>query len=134
VAVDPAYLGPWTDVGHLRANPVASSAVDAAEDPTVIEYESLSRHDRFVVDRAIADGDYPVLGPSNRPDEFAYPDGLDSRSGTYYVERDQNYYIRTSGDVFGGVYLVVQLALVGLGALVAYVGRRGAANGTRQCH
>lgn len=124
VAVNPVYLGLWTDTGHLRANPVDPSAVEAAEDPTVIEYESLSRHAQLVVDRTIADGYYVVLGPSNRPDEFVYPGGLDSRPGTYFVERDGNYYqFRTSGDVFGGVYLVVQFALVALGALVAYSGR-----------
>jgi hypothetical protein len=124
VAANPAYLGLWTDAGHLRAIPVSSNAVDAAEDPTVIEYESLSRHARLVVDRAIADGYYPVLGPSNRPDEFVYPGGLDSRPGSYFVERGGNYYhLRTSGEVFGGVYLVVQFALVALGGLVAYSGR-----------
>ena len=124
VALNPLYLGLWFDVGHLDADPVSASAVEANENATVLPFEDLSRHTRLVVARTIEDGEYTVLGPSNRPDEFVYSGGLDSHPGTYFVERDGEYYrLLTSGDVFGGVYLVPQIALVALGALVALAGR-----------
>lgn len=124
VAANPLYLGLWTDTGRLSAAPVSPTAVDAAENATVVAFEDLPRHSRLVVDRTIEKGRYTVLGPSNRPDEFAYPGGFDSRPSVYYVERDGTYYrLSTRGDVFGGVYLVVQFALGGLGALVASAGR-----------
>lgn len=124
VAANPLYFGLWTDAGRLSADPVSPTAVDAAENATVVAFEDLSRHSRLVVDRTIEKGRYTVLGPSNRPDEFAYPSGLDAHPGVYFVERDGTYYrLLTYGDVFGGVYLVVQFALVGLGALVASAGR-----------
>ena len=124
VALNPLYLGLWFDVGHLYAHPVSPDAVETSENTTVFAYEDLPRHTRLVVGRAIADGHYTVLGPSNRPDEFVYPGGLDSHPGTYFVERDGDYYrLLTSGDVFSGVYLVPQIALVGLGVAVAFAGR-----------
>lgn len=124
VAVNPLYLGLWTDAARLSAGPVSPTAVDAAENATVVAFEDLPRHSRLVVDRTIEKGRYTILGPSNRPDEFAYPSGFDAHPAAYYVERDGSYYrVLTDGDAFGGVYLVVQFALVGLGALVAFVGR-----------
>lgn len=129
VAVNPLYLGLWSDTGRLSATPVTAEAADATENATVLQYDELSPHARLVVGRTIEKGRYTVLGPSNRPDAFVYPAGLDSRPGEYVVERDGRYYhLRTDGDVFGGVYLVVQFALCGLGATVAYAGhavRRG---------
>lgn len=124
VALNPLYLGLWFDVGHLDADPVSASAVESNENATVLAYEDFPRHTRLVVGRTIEDGEYTVLGPSNRPDEFVYPGGLDSHPGKYFVERDGDYYrLLTSGDVFSGVYLVPQITLVGLGVAVAFAGR-----------